>query len=255
MSDDEIKKIQTDMMIQGFPLEVKTSEILEAHGWEVTNQASYLDLETGKNRTIDIMAEKNVSLGSKFAFDIWICIECKKVAKPWVFYTTDLDLSKEGLRRKIVSSTHFSVNKSAQKRENLDKLIKLVTGHFLLESYYSKSIFKKLAHSSFEPFTNGEGLSIHKARMQVCNMVLYLEKNVGVDALSMIYSPYLLLYLPVIVVDGRVFFYQNNQLNSIEGLHYHVPYYQASFVIDVITANSFEKYLNNLEQLMLNFKT
>jgi hypothetical protein len=59
MSDDEIKKkIETDMQIQGFPLEVKTSEILEAHGWEVTNQASYLDLETRKNRTIDILAEK-----------------------------------------------------------------------------------------------------------------------------------------------------------------------------------------------------
>lgn len=78
MSDDEVKKIQADMEKQGFPLEIKTSEILDAHGWEVTNQASYLDSESGKNRTIDIVAERNVILNSKWGFDVWICIECKK---------------------------------------------------------------------------------------------------------------------------------------------------------------------------------
>lgn len=242
------------MEIQGFPLEVKTSEILEAHDWEVTNQASYLDSETGKNRTLDIIAEKTVVLNSKWGFDIWICVECKKVTKPWVFYATDLDLTKEELRRKIVSSTHFSMNKLAYKRGKLDGFSNLVIGQFLLQNLYPQSIFKKLAHNSFEPFTEGKGLSIYTARMQVCNMILYLEKS-GVDALSIIDSPYFLLYVPVIVVDGRLYVYEDGQLNSIEGLYYHVPYYKSSFIIEVVTAKSFEKYLNNLEQLILKFKS
>ena len=109
MSDDEIKKIQKDMTIQGFPLEVKTSEILEGHGWTVTNQASYLDMETKKNRTLDILAEKNIYYASNLVFDIWLCVECKKVTKPWVFYTTDLNLNMPEYYRKLVSSTHFSM--------------------------------------------------------------------------------------------------------------------------------------------------
>lgn len=255
MSDDEVKKIQADMEKQGFPLEIKTSEILEAHGWEVTNQASYLDLELGKNRTIDIVAEKNVILNSKWGFDIWICIECKKVKNPWVFYTTDLDLNKEELRRKVVSSTHFSVNQSAHKKGNMERLSNLVIGQFLLQDHYTQSIFKKLAHNSFEPFVEGKGLSIHKARMQVCNMVLHLEKNVSIEALSMIDSPYFILYIPIVVLNGRLYAYQNSKLNGIEGLNYHVSYFNASFVIEIVTAKSFEKYLDNLEQIMLRFKS
>jgi hypothetical protein len=100
MSKDEIEKIKADMEIQGFPLEVNTSKILEAHGWEVTNQSSFLDAEIGRNRTLDIIAEKNVVLDSKWTFDIWLCVECKKSNKPWVFYSTNLDLSKEEIRRK-----------------------------------------------------------------------------------------------------------------------------------------------------------
>jgi hypothetical protein len=255
MSDDEVKKIQVDMEKQGFPLEIKTSEILEAHGWEVTNQASYLDSETGKNRTIDIVAEKNVILNSKWGFDVWICIECKKVTNPWVFYTKDLDLNKEELRRKVVSSTHFSANPSAHKKGNFERLSNLVIGQFLLQGRYPQSIFKNLAHNSFEPFVEGKGLSIHKARMQVCNMILHLEKNVNIEALSMIDSPYFILYIPLIVLNGRLYVYQNRKLNGAEGLNYHVSYFNASFVIEIVTAKSFEKYLDNLEQIMLRFKS
>jgi hypothetical protein len=255
MIDDEIEKIKADMELQGFPLEVKTSRILEAHGWEVTNQTSYLDAESGKNRTLDVIAEKNVILNSKWGFDIWLCVECKKVTKPWVFYSTNFDLTKEELRRKVVSSTHFSMNKLAQKRGNFNRFANLVLGHFLLKSRYPQSIFNKLAHNSFEPFTDGKNRSIHKARMQVCNMVLYLETSASIDTLSMINSPYFLLYVPVIVVDGNLYVYENDQLNSVDGLYYHVPYYHASFIIEIVTAKTFEKYLDNLEQLMVNFKT
>jgi len=254
MSDDEIEKILKDMEKQGFPLEIKISEIIEAHGWAVANQASYTDLETKKSRTIDILAERNVYYASNLVFDIWLCVECKKVKKPWVFYTTDINVQIPRFQREIISSTHFSINKVAKKGSNFERISKVILGSFILQSCYSQSIFKKLAHNSFEPFTKGEGVSIHKARMQVSNMILDLEKNVSSDTLSMITVPYLILYLPVIVVDGKVFVFQNNQLTEVEGLHYHVSYHQSSFIIDVVTAKSFEKYLSNLEQFISNFK-
>jgi hypothetical protein len=254
MSKDEIEKIKADMEIQGFPLEVNTSRTLETHGWEVTNQPSYLDVESGKNRTLDMIAEKNVFLDRKWSFDIWLVVECKKSDKPWVFYSTNLDLTKEENRRKIVSSTHFSVNKLAQKRGNFNKFTNLVFGQFLLKNRYPQSIFNKIAYNSFEPFTDGKNRNIHKARMQLCNMVLYLENSISVDVLSMVNLPYFLLYIPVIVFDGNLYVYENDQLWSSEGLYYHVPYYHNSFIVEVVKAKALEKYLANLERIMGNFK-
>lgn len=85
MSEDEMKKILDDMEQYGFPLEVKTSEALKAYDWKVSNQVDYLDSEKKKERTVDILAEKNVltkPLGdpatSNWDFDLGLVIECKK---------------------------------------------------------------------------------------------------------------------------------------------------------------------------------
>lgn len=130
----------------------------------------------------------------------------------------------------------------------------MFTTIFCLENRYPKSIFSKLVYNSFEPFTEGKGLSIHKAQMQVSNMVYYLENNLGKEIASMMNSPYFLLYVPIIVVDGNLFIYENDQLKSADGLFYHVSHFQATFIIDVVKASTFEKYLDNLEQMMVNFK-
>lgn len=249
MVDDELKNIKADMEKQGFPLEVNTSRVLEAHGWEVTNQPSYVDLATRKVRTIDVLAEKNVFLNSKWTFDIWLCVECKKVSKPWVFYASNIDLTKEEIRRKVVSSTHFS----ATKKGNFQRLSNLAIGDFLLGNRYPKSIFNKLAYNSFEPFTEGKGLSIHKARMQVSNMVFYLENSMGNEISSMIKAPCFLLYIPVIIVDGTLFAFENDELKNVDGLFYHMSHFQSTYVIDVVKATAFEKYLNNMEQTMVDF--
>jgi hypothetical protein len=250
MADEEKRKIISDMEMQGFPIEIKTSEILEAHGWEVTNQASYLDSQLKKSRTIDIIAEKNVILKSKLGFDIWLCIECKKAKNPWVFCAKDLDLTKEEFRRKVVSSAHFSENEQSHKKG----LLGLVMREFLLEILYPQSGLK-LAYNSFEPFTEGKNLSIHKARMQVCNLILDLDKNVSIGTLSRVSEPYCVLYLPMIVIGNQLYRYENDQLVSTDGLYYCFSYRHSSFISEVVTTESFEKHLNNLEHSMLKFKT
>jgi len=111
MTEDEVKKILEDMKKQGFPLEVRTSEILKAHDWEVTNQAAYTDIEKGKHRTVDIVAEKNVFYKpNELGFDIRFVIECKRTTKSWVFYSSDIDLDKEEIRRKFVPGNQLDIN-------------------------------------------------------------------------------------------------------------------------------------------------
>ena len=84
MAIDEKERILSDMKKRGFALEIRTSEILETHGWEVSHQVFYLPSEL-ENRTIDILAEKNVVLEPKWGFDIWLCVERKKITKTMGF--------------------------------------------------------------------------------------------------------------------------------------------------------------------------
>lgn len=255
MANEEIKKILNDMDEQGFPLEVKTSEILQAHNWEITNQASYIDIESRKNRTLDIIAEKNVFLKqSTLAFDIWLFIECKKVSKPWVFYTSDIDLNNGEIRRKVVSSTQFFVNSLSYQKRKQNMIMDIIVRQFLLQNKIPKSVFGKLAYSSYEPFTEGKGQSIHKARMQVCNAILDIQSMMDSEVLPQIDFPYGILLLPIIILDGQLLIYENGELDFTNGLYYHVQYHGSAFMIEIVTAKFLETYLKNIEQIITNFK-
>jgi hypothetical protein len=240
---------------QGFPLEVRTSELLKAHNWEVTNQAAYSDTESGKIRTIDLIAEKNViEIPSKLTFDIWLFIDCKRTSKPWVFYASDLDLEKEETHRKVVSSTQFFINNLAYQKGKADALNDLIVGQFLLQAKMSQPIFHKLAYSSFVPFTKGKGMSIHKARMQVCNAILDFEENISLSIDQLIDFPYGILFVPVIALEGKLLVYEDGKLDAADGLYYHVPYHDSAFMIEIVKTDFLETYLKNIEHLIASFK-
>lgn len=254
MSEEEAERILEDMEEQGFPLEVRTSEILKDHEWEVTNQAAYSDIESKKHRTVDIVAEKNVLYEPKeLGFDLWLLIECKRSIKPWVFYCSDFDLDSEEIRRKFVSSTQFSINQLAYQKRLHEKIIDRIANRFLLKNKLAPPIFGKLAYASFEPFTKGKGKSIHKAQMQVCSAILDQEKKP--DYMSgMTVFPYGILFVPIIVFDGHLYTYENGKLKTTEGLYYYVSLYETAFMIEILTIKFFERYLNTLERNMQSFK-
>jgi len=141
MSDKEKKDVLKDIEEQGFPLEVKTSEVLKKYGWEVTNQFSYLDYETKKYRTVDVVALKNILESDKMVVDVNLVIECKKSAKkPWVFYSSDFDLNNLETRRTIVSSTQFFINSLAYQKKAHEKLNRLMVDSFVFQSHFMSPI-------------------------------------------------------------------------------------------------------------------
>ncbi len=77
--------------------------------------------------------------------------------------------------------------------------------------------------------------------MQVSNMIYYLENNLGNEITSMVNSPYFLLYVPVIVLEGNLFVYENDQLSKADGLFYHFSHFQATYIIDIVKSTIFEK--------------
>ncbi|MFB0514139.1 MAG: hypothetical protein ACETVQ_01030 [Candidatus Bathyarchaeia archaeon] len=254
MTDDERKRILKDIEAQGFPLEVETSEVLEAHGWEVTNQFAYMDYEREKFRTVDILAKQNVLLEPlKLAFDAHLVIECKKSTNPWVFYATDFDLNKPETKRMAVSSMQFFINTLAYQRKSHERLQNLMINQLMLGNHLISPIFGKLAHIPFEPFTKGKGRSIHKARMQVCNAILDLRDKQFEETQSDF--PYGIVFIPVIVLDGHLYAYEDGKLNAEEGLYYYVTYADSSFIIEIVTKDFLGTYLDLIEHQIKKFQT
>jgi hypothetical protein len=253
MAENEVERILKDMEKQGFPLEVKTSEILKTRNWEVTNQAAYLDIEKGKHRTVDIVAEKNVSSEpNRLAFDVWLVAECKRSTKPWVFYSSDFDLNNEETRRKFVSSSQFSLNSFACQTESHNS-VTVITNEFLFKRRLASPIFGKIGNASFEPFTDGKGMSIHKAQMQVCSAILYLDKQLD-SMTDVTESPYGIYFVPIIVVDGKLYTYENKKVRPTEGLYYYATFYDSAFMIEILTIDFLERYLDVLERNIRDFK-
>ena len=253
MSEDERKSILEDMEVQGFPLEVETSEVLEALGWRVTNQAAYLDYEKKKYRTVDIIADKKVlHKPPKMIFEVWLIIECKKSTKPWVFYASDFDYNKPLTSLKAITSTRYFINELADQRKSQDRLLDLMTNQFMQQNHHMSPILGKLAYIPFEPFTGGQGRSIHKATMQVCNAILDLE-NRQFEKMK-ITLPYGLIFMPLIVLDGHLYTYKNKELNSEDGVYYYSRYADSSFMLEIVTKGFLTTYLELFEGQIKNFQ-
>lgn len=253
MSKKLIDNILVDMNKQGFPLEVQTSEALQSFGWDVNNQVFYQDSESIKNRTLDIVAEKNIILRSNLGFDVWLFIECKKVNKPWVFYTKNIDATNEEIVRTFSSSTQFFINNLAYQNHKNEEVMNYIQ-NFIFKNKLQNLFSNKIAFNTFEPFTEGNGMSIHKARMQLSNSILDLSRKMDGEILPNISFPYGILFLPIIVLDGQLLIYEKDQLNFGESVNYHLFYSGSSFIIEIITAKKLVSYLENLEKIINNFK-
>lgn len=248
MSKDEVKRIMEDMEAQGLPLEVKTSELLKKFNWELTNQVAYLDLEKKKYKSVDIVAQKRILKILKFAFDLWLVIECKKSTKPWVFYATDFNLQSNLQSRKVVSSFQFYVDEHGK---YVESILDLMVEGFMLRTHYYSPILGKMAYIPFEAFTKGEGRSIHKAQMQVSNAILDLKRLLPEVQIKF---PYGILFLPAIVLEGHLYSYKDGKLNAEKGLYYYTTYANSAFMIEIVTIDFLETYLSAFEQQINRFQ-
>ena len=254
MSHNEKKRILRDIEEQGFPLEVKTSEVLEAQGWEVSNQVAYLDYEKRKQRTVDIVAEKDLLKNAELTVGLFLVIECKKSTKPWVFYATDFNLNKPEQTRKAVSSSQFFIHTPPHLKKSGERLLKSIN-QFLLQNHLMSPIFSRLAYIPFEAFTGGQLRSIHKARMQVCNAILDLERRfTRMHKETKFPAPYGIIFIPIIVLDGHLYAYKNKQLNLEKGLYYYCTYADYAFMIEIVTEDFFDTYLSTIEEQIESFQ-
>jgi hypothetical protein len=251
MPDNITEQILEDMEKQGFPLEVRATEMLKTHGWRVSNQEAYFDRETGKQRTVDIESVKGIALPKELAFQIRLIIECKKCSKPWVFYVSDMNRDEIRKELRFYAQVHIDKLDQLAYQKKLYEVNELTT-QGLFQDELVQPVFDKLAHIAYEPFTNGQGNSIHKARMQVCNAIMDMKRHLTQD--TEVEIPHYILLKPIIILDGQLYAYQDRNLNKKEGLYYSVSFYYVRFMIEVVTIGFLDEYLREIENNINNFQ-
>jgi hypothetical protein len=255
VSEGEAEEIQKDIEKYGFPLEVKTTGILEAKGWELTNQATFQDIETEKFRTVDIIAQKSLLFKpDNLSIELLLVVECKgffRKPKPWVFYALPYNQNEDEMRRKTVASTQFGVSPVAYQRKYSNQIIRKMVKEFLLGIHFKSPIFSKLGYIPFEAFTEGETKSIHKATMQVCNAIFYYERLIDEEQSTF---PFGTLFMPIIVTNEHLYTYNGKQLNREDGLFYYVTYAHSAFMFEVLSENFLSQYLDFLASQITVFQ-
>jgi len=260
MPDDIIKKIMDDVDKQGFPLEVRVTEMLKTHGWRVDNQEAYFDTETGKQRTVDIVSVKDFDVmpldkyPHDWAFQVRLIVECKKCSKPWVFYASDL--GRDQIRQLLEVNAQIHIDKEDQsvypeEPHDVSKEIEDCRGHYQFGHELSRPILDRLANIAYEPFTNGKGNSIQKARMQIIGAMMDLKHRLEQDTTEILHC---ILFKPVIVFDGQLYVYQDQNLSRSEGLYYSVSHHDSRFMIEVVTFDFLQTYLKGIENNIGDFQ-
>lgn len=244
---DEIERLKEDIEKSGLPLEADVSSILENNGWNVLNQSGYTDPDTGKARTINILATKRIDTPSSKVFSnlfMELVIECKKSDKPWVFY-----IKGRGKEFEFpINLVKFHVKPRV--RLNLLEVNKLLN-----PTHYNQPDFQKVAIISYEPFKSEGKQEIFEAKNQVIkalNSELGFMRKFGTypgtsESISILY--------PVIVFDGHLFEYEREEekskISQTKYLQYLVDYKSPAindtFLIDIVRKDFIQEYLLSIK--------
>lgn len=241
---NEIDRILEKLEEHGFPFEVELSTFLRGKGWTVKNQVSYIDKETDKYRTVDIVATKVIT--SKPLFTIELIIECKKSVKPWLFYLPHQEPTRAF--RMLIPVFQQRLLMGEKKGESIDADAKVI-GTFI-ENHYKDVYIKNLATIPFEPFQSGKS-EVLEASMQVVKALSYLmeESRERIKELDLRLSQ---VFFPVIAFDGHLYSYTTNKdkdrVQRTNQVLYNFDYVDRPFLIHIITKGHLGFFLDSIDQ-------
>jgi hypothetical protein len=254
MSQSLEEKIIAELKKSGYPLEIKVTLALGSKGWNVLNQEGYIDVETNKWRTIDILASESIELSKSIykRLHLSLAIECKKISgKPWVFYLRDK--KSLGIFEPFASLELIKLeSKPSINPLHLEKLADCF-------HYYSPD-FSKAAVISYEPFQKTEKSVILEAKTQVIKFLSYYRERIrnfflqeeDINLISIIY--------PLIIVDGDLFEVEFEdetpkliRSNYIQYLTSFRTPSSENHVIDIMKIDFLKEYLDIVEEKARQF--
>ena len=187
MAEDLKRKVLQWINKEGYPLEMKASQILRKIGFEVGQSIFYLDSDTLDTREIDIVAYKYYKIQ-----DFWITfafvIECKSsVDKPWVAFTS----KEERLYPK-----DFIIHRNANNKGK--QILKKLANY---NEVHDLSLFKlneRTAYGTIRAFSDGADMTYKAMKSATKATKALVEKgNKSNDVFR--------FFFPIILVDSKLF--------------------------------------------------
>ena len=245
---DKIEKIRKYILKSGYPLEIEIGGILRKSGWLVINQCPYLDKETKKVRTADILAIKMNFPSAKLGLPL--LIECKKSEKhEWVFHTqqkeneflpllgTLLDVVKKITNPAISDKlqellTNASIGDLLGLDTRSSRLLGKLTGLHVLNKNTKIGVFNVVPNSKDDFF---------EATQQI---------NSEIENLSEAMKAFIIF--PIIVFDGDMYeFYEEGGAMKILPINHvqHILFRPklSPYLIDVVKKSYFSEFLKTIE--------
>lgn len=249
---NEVDRILKKLEEHGFPFEVELSQFLREKGWTVKNQSYYIDEESGKYRTVDIVASNLIK--PKPLITVTLIIECKKSKKPWLFYLPEQESTNESTDafRKLIPlfQQRLLVGKTGDKQ--LDASMEMLR-RFLF-NHYKDLYVKNLATIPFEPFQSGKS-EVFEASMQVVKALTYHleETQKTINRLSL---KFVQVFFPVIAFDGHLYSYTMHEgkrrVQRSNQVLYNFDYVDRPFLIHIITKGFLGFFLDSIDQEIQN---
>jgi hypothetical protein len=176
---------------KGIPLEMKTAQLFQKLGYEISSSVNYKDSETSKIREIDIIARKYHLMDEHIFFCINFVIECKySQNRPWILFK---QLNKEN-KKEEYSTFHTAF------------------GNYygdvaLLELYPTDYLKNPLFKIEREPYysirqsliDNKDIDSSYIAIKQLLNAIISLKEREHKDKF------FANIYIPLVIVDGQLY--------------------------------------------------
>lgn len=183
-------KIIDDLLKTGFPLEVFTSNILNNNNWRVVSSPLYIDPDNKITRELDINALKiykssSYSKNNRTALFSHLIIQCKKSAKPWVFF--------DNAHKQYFWLGFYGIKSSA------DDFISKLCLHGEEIGFKHHRYKRVKLHRSFHVAFNEPNQTslIYDALISVCKALYYYKNQYGgKDTVH--------FFTPIIVIDGTL---------------------------------------------------
>ena len=262
------KKIKEGIKKSGFPLELKIGSLLEKNNWNYSIGGIYEDFETGKYRGSDIQAVKIVN-----GISIIVFIECKKSeTRQIVLYApkrTKPDPFWAGLKLKLLPVLGFGAKLPYSRNS--------ILGEFSNLSFFDKST----------PFANNliitAGEKVNQDNITYLSAVDGLIKHsFYVGSYGYFDGPHRSVFLYSMIFDGDLYQLSNSKTEDfdLEEISYgqleYAHRYQfglvdnerrkdslvktsdgfgSMYVIEFMTPEYFEKYIENVESVVRNINT
>lgn len=268
MTEEKSKeqKIIEELQKTGFPTEIVAADVLSQNGYGVLHNPSYLDDVQKSSREFDLRAYRAWTVfqdSPTWGISIYLCVECKKSDKPWVFFMSPEDyhlLNFMGEPQEIHTDKRTLLAIGGMTgNSSVEKAAISLTGLELREHhhYYQKS---HRARTYYEPMKgrdhNSVGQLIYTAVMSCTKAVLFSSSEKQL-------SRQVKFFYPIVIFSGDMYEAHIGpdktlslaKSDYVQLSHYYLsgtekrsPLNPQRFIVDIVSESYLPQFLQTIEQ-------